>query len=776
MYEKRPRAAFGLAVVLTLFVSVLVTFGRAVDAPFFFDDYFSVVHNETIRELWPLSEPLHPPRDTPFAGRPLVNLSAAVNYYFSRLNPAGYRLVDLLLHALSALLLFDIVRRTLRLEMFRRSQLDGGLDRVAAPLALAVALLWAVHPLQTEAVCYVTQRTELMMGFFYLATLYCSLRFWQAAAGNSRISWLLLAVAAAAAGMASKEVMVSAPVIVLLYDRTFVSRSFKKALRDSWPLYVGLCLSWIVLVILNADAPRSRSAGFHGSVSAYSWWLTQTRVVLMYLRLSLWPWPLHAFYDIPYFHSLAAVWPWVLAVGLLGAGTLVALWRGWAIGFLGAWFFLILSPTSVIPISTEVAADRRMYLPLAAILALIVVGGYWLISPYVSRLSTTNRAPVRKWLPAVGAALAILVPTIVLAAISRHEADKYVDVVSLWRKTVAHYPESDLAHVNLGFVLMNSGHSEEAIEEFQRALGINPASHDAHYDWGIALNNTGETEEALTHLVLAVEMDPDNFDYRKTLGTTLKMLGRYPEATEQFERAIQIEPDAPAVRNNLGLILKETGRWKEAAAQLAEAVRLRPQIAEFRNNYGNVLRLLGRYHQATEQFEEALQLSPKLRQARFNLALTYSAQGKNEEAIDQYRRLLALYPDDAEAHAALGDVLYQSHQYDEAGTQYQRAVELDPDQIDVRNNLGASLLEAGRTDEAIDQLEEAVRQGPESAVSHFNLAEAYEAAGRRDEARAHARQALELARAAGQKEVSQQIEAWLSNAASAPSSGSATTP
>jgi protein O-mannosyl-transferase len=705
-----------------------------------------------------------------------VNLSAAVNYYFGRLNPAGYRLVDLLLHALSALLLFDIVRRTLRLEISCRSQLDGGLDRVAAPLALAVALLWAIHPLQTEAVCYVTQRTELMMGFFYLATLYCSLRFWQAAAGNSRISWLLLAVAAAAAGMASKEVMVSAPVIVLLYDRTFVSRSFKRALRDSWPLYVGLCLSWIVLVILNADAPRSRSAGFHGSVPAYSWWLTQARVVILYLRLVFWPWPLSIHHEIPYLHTAAEAWPYLVLVALLGGATLVALCRNSAVGFLGAWFFIILSPTSLVPITTEVAAERRMYLPLAAVVALVVIGGFSLVAAAWRRAVTGGRPSAVGWKFAALWSLAWLLPAVALGAVSCQQVTTLHDPRALWRRVLSIYPESDLAYVNLGFALMNSGDKSEAASCFARALKINPNSPDAHYNWGMILQETGQPRAAATHLASAVDLDPDNVLYRRAYGNLLESLGRYSEAVEQLQQSLEIDPHAAIVRNDLGMTLKEMGKTEEASRQLAEAVQLAPEVAEYHNNYGNVLRLLGKYPEAVSQLQRALDLKPDMREARFNLALTRAAQGHPEQSIGEYRRLLALYPDDAEAHAALGDVLYQSHQYDEAVAEYQRAVELDPDQIDARNNLGASLLEAGRTDEAIDQLEEAVRQSPDSAVSHFNLAEAYEAAGRREEAHAHARQALELARAAGQKEVSQQIEAWLSKVDSASSTESDASP
>ena len=254
----------------------------------------------------------------PISGRPLVNLSFAMNYYIGGLDTTGYHAVNLLLHFCSSMLLWAIVGRTLRLPLFA-----GRYETSANWLALAITLLWALHPLQTEAVIYATQRTELMMAFFYLATFYCSLRYWsslplsrgrdeaEAAVPDSRVrgaAWLSLAVVACLAGMASKEVMVSAPLMVLLYDRAFVSGSLTGALRRSWPLYVGLASTWLLLLLLAVNSPHRQTAGFGIGVSALAWWLTQTRILLMYLKLAVWPSPLLIDYKLPYFTTLSESW------------------------------------------------------------------------------------------------------------------------------------------------------------------------------------------------------------------------------------------------------------------------------------------------------------------------------------------------------------------------------------------------------------------------------------------------------------------------------------
>jgi hypothetical protein len=363
--DRTRQWAWGTAAVLALVI--VVVYGRSLDAPFIYDDVNSVETNETIRSLWPLigdaqnRGPLYTPQFAPTSARPIANLSLALTYQISGLNPIGHRAFNLMLHFFCAVLVGAIVRRTLRLDFF-----NGRFESVADWLALATALLWTLHPLQTEAVVYITQRTELTAAFFYLATLYCSMRYWAAGPdaanesansspgnpdalskmlGNDRAGWLVLASLACVLGMGSKQVMASAPLIVLLFERTFIAGSIGKALRDSWPLYVGLALGWLLLIWLNYDNPHRDSIGFHMGVPAHVWWLTQAKVFLMYVKLVIWPWPLLIHYDLPYLETLGAAWPYVAFLAMLGLGTLFLLWKNHPVGLLGTFVFAILSPT-----------------------------------------------------------------------------------------------------------------------------------------------------------------------------------------------------------------------------------------------------------------------------------------------------------------------------------------------------------------------------------------------------------------------------------------------
>ena len=409
-----PHGVAAAVAALVLSIAVWVVYAGNLHQPFVFDDRGSILDNPSIMRLRPLvgdangPGPLTP-RNPITGGRPLVNLSLAVNYRLGGLNPAGYHFFNITVHLLSAILLWAIVSRTLRMKFF-----DEKFAQVADPLALLVALVWALHPLQTECVAYVTQCTELMMGLFLLATLYASLRYWAATSAGGRVAWLGVATLSCLLGMGCKEVMVTVPAIVLLLERTFVAGSFRRAVRESWPLYVGLILGWGLLLALNIDGPRSGTAGFGHGVSALAWWFTQAKVLLMYLKLTFWPCPLVIHYEIPHLNTLGAAWPWVVPAAALGIATLVLIARRTATGFLGAWLFIILSPTLVVPMTDEVAAERRMYLPLAAIAALVVVGGYELAQQAVRSLA--SGAAADSWplkITAAGTLLAVAILSVV---------------------------------------------------------------------------------------------------------------------------------------------------------------------------------------------------------------------------------------------------------------------------------------------------------------------------------------------------------------------------
>ncbi len=465
-----------LVAALLLAGTVCLVQARAVHSPFIFDDDTTVLRNTSIRSLWPLFSgpdghgPLNPPLGMPMSARPLVNLSLAVNYYFGGLDPFGYHLFNIVLHAMSALLLAAIVYRTLRLDFFQ-----GRFAAAAGPLALASGLLWGLHPLTTETVAYTTQRTEALMGLCYLATLWAAQHYWSAQRPLARGAWWAAAAAACLLGSLSKEVMASAPLVVLLYERTFVAGSFKRACRQSWPLYLGLLAGLSPLAAFWMLGMETPMAGFDLGTPAHVWWLTQTKVLFLYLKLSVWPWPLALHYEIPLLTNVAEAWPWLLAAILFGGATVWFVWRRKATGFVAAWLLLVLSPTLLIPMSREVAVERRMYVPLAALAAWAVVGGYSLLR----RLGTALAKRRHRAATGTGALAVTLAGVMAVAAaygvLDVRRLAEYDDELMLWQSALRHQGESPQIEFNVGELLRKAGRSDEAFAYFERAA--RPARH-----------------------------------------------------------------------------------------------------------------------------------------------------------------------------------------------------------------------------------------------------------------------------------------------------------
>ena len=575
-------------------LTVWAAYANSFSAPFVFDDLKSVIQNPTIRHLSSWSDLLSPPNNaTGAAGRPVVNVTLAINYALGGLDVRGYHILNTLIHALVALTLFGIVRRTLLRPVLRER-----FGAAAVPLALAVALLWALHPLQTESVTCIVQRTESLMGFFYLLTLYSFIR---AVESPESRRWEIISVAACLLGMATKEVMVSAPLLVLLYDRTFVAGSFRAAWLQRGRLYAGLAATWLLLIWLVAHtAQRGGVAGFGLGLSSWNYALTQCRAIIHYLRLALWPSPLVIDYGTGFVQELGEVWPQAVLVLALVAGTFVTLWRRPVIGFLGFWFFAILAPSSsFVPLTSQTMAEHRMYLSLAAVVCLVVLGGYrWLGSRVL---------PV--WLVlAAGAGALTLVRN-----------QDYRDALTLWRVTVAQQPDNLRVHMNLGTALANVPQLEEARANFAFVVERDPDDDAARCNLGNVLLELGRPAEALPQCEAAVQLKPDSVDARVALGRALAELGRLEEAVVQGQAAVRLDPNSLAGHFNLATVLSGLRRFPEAAEEFAAALHREPKFPRAHNDLGEALVQLGRIDEARYEFETALRQAPDYAVARNNL-------------------------------------------------------------------------------------------------------------------------------------------------------------
>ncbi len=650
-----PRVFVFLAV---LAAAALAAYWNTFSAPFVLDDTASITENPSIRRLWPLGPVFAPPANVGVGGRPLSNLSLALNFAAGGFDVRGYHVVNLAIHVVAALVLFGLIRRTLALPALatRFSAAEG------ATLAFGVGLLWALHPLQTEAVTYVSQRTETLMALFYLLTLYCFVRGTQ---GEPQ-RWFSLSIVTCVCGMATKEVMVTAPVIVFLFDRTFVAGTIRGVWEQRKRIHLALAATWAVLLFLLVDV-HERGVGY-GVIRWWEYALTSTRAILFYLRLALWPAPLVFDYGTEIVRSPLEVWPQMIVLGALVAATVWALWRRPFLGFLGAWVFIILAPaSSVVPVGGQPMAEHRMYLPLVAVVVAVAVLVHWLV----------GRRAIIVFVPL---GLLLLGATVV-------RNRDYRDVVALWSDTIAKRPLNARAHAALGAAYVELGQLPLAIGALERAVQLDPASADAH-------NN---------------------------LATTLTDVNRMPEAIAHFSVSLKLRPEIASTHYNLGNALLSVGRASEAIAQQQQALILQRNFPEALCALANAQLAVGRLEEALENFHAALRLSPNLVPAHFWLANALAQSGRGVESIPHYEATLRAVPNSVEARYNFGCVLLASGRPADAALQFAAAVQLRPDFAEGHHNLANALVLSGHKKEAAAHYETALRMRPDSVEFRASL-------------------------------------------------------
>jgi tetratricopeptide (TPR) repeat protein len=658
--------------VTGLVVAVSLVYWNSLGAPFLFDDTGAVVHNPTIRHLASAAV-LNPPSDgSTTTGRPLVNFSFAVNYALSGERVWSYHALNVAIHALAALTLMGLVRRTLRTAVLRER-----FGPAAGSLGFVTALLWALHPLQTESVVCIAQRTESLCGLFYLLTLYGFVRGADSPPASGAVlppasgprAWFACSVISCLLGLATKEVAATAPLLVLLYDRTFLAGSFAAAWQRRWKYYSALACTWLLLawLVLRSGGARGVAAGFGLGISWWNYLLQQCEALVLYLKLSFWPHPLVLDYGTQVAHSAADVW-WqgILVLGLLAA-TLRALWKKPAAGFAGAWFFVILAPSSsVVPLVTQTMAEHRMYLPLAAVIALVVLAAY-------------DRSGSRAtWLLAM-----VAVGFGFLTVARNHD---YRDVVAIWSDSAAKYPLNARAHNNLAWALLPQGKTAEANAHFARAVALQPGYVSARYNWGVALLDQGRVAEAIAQFEAAVTLAPNHADAHVNLGNALMQVQRAAEAIPHYEAALRLGP-GPDVHYDLGVALSETGRPAEAAGQLRTALQMNPQLPEAHYQLARLAEKAGQPAEAEQHYRDTLRLAPEHLAAHRNLGLLLAHSERLAEAAGHFQTVIQLEPGDADAHANLGNVLLLQGRTREAIARYEESLHLRPDDPRTRENL-----------------------------------------------------------------------------------------
>ena len=641
-------AAFVLPVL-----AAALAYGGTLGDDFVYDDHGSVFSNPRVVAGDWLGMAFGPDH-TSLANRPFACLSIVIDHALLGMRGTGFRTTNLLLHAMNAVLVFAVTRRCL-LAPNRGHALS---ESASTWTATFVATLWACHPLTADAVAYITQRSTLLMSLCLLTCLYAVLR---CAESPRPFRWRVLAVAAMALGMASKEDLVTGPLLVLLFDRAFVAPTWR-AVRDHWRFHAAIASTWLVLAFCVAAGPSNATVGFAAQVkvSPVEWLFTQAPVVLHYARMAVWPNDLRTVYDWPIVRSAAdAALPGLAVLALLG----LAVWqwrrRPW-LGWLGALFFLPLAATStVMPIVTEVVAERRAYLPMLAVLVPLALAGARLLRA---------RNPVLCTLLAATPVVAAIVTT-------RGYAPAYTTSATFWHDA---YTKNDLTSDSLLVPSILSGHAralndqkrgDEALALLDRAMQHPHRLGFVAMNYAAAMRSRGRPQDAERELrkLLADEPDSataqgalaavlvDRFELDAARGATRIDDPRLTEAADLADRAYRMVPK-PEFLNTRGMALCRLGRLEEAEFVLRLAVLQDPGPTDPQKTLGAVLLFARRPAEAIAAWQQLLPRLPNDAGLRMNLAAAHLKQGDALAARKMLDEVLRIAPDHAEARRLAGEL------------------------------------------------------------------------------------------------------------------------
>jgi len=664
IHSARWRAVAAAFAVVT---AIWLAYAGGLASPFIMDDASSVTANKSIRSLWPLWPVLvyeHGEGRT-HDGRPLLNLSLAVNRAVTGTSPVGFRVVNIFIHCGNAVLLMALARLLLA-----QPAVPAAVRTWAGEIAFVAAALWAVHPLGTGAVTYVVQRAESLGAFMILATVLVAVRGMLATdAGRRTWALPLVTIVSALAGTA-KETSVAIPFVTILIDRALLSGSWRGTLRH-WPWHLAAAASWpSVGLMLTALGGRGSSAGLD-SASPWLYLLTQAKAIWLYFARIVWPQGLVFDYGDFLSSGLAESGGWLLLSAAVFAGVAYG-YAKFPVAFLGPLlFFVLLGPTSsVIPVKTQTIAEHRAYLASAALIVPAVAAA-WLVAR--ERLALSPRFC---GLAAAAAALALGIST---AARNR----EFVTPEILWRKALAAESRNERAMINLAAQL-------------------------------IAKKNPAALAEAERLLARVAETGRYPKVHSVNVGSLAKAQGRYPEALAAIDAVLELTPDEPATLADRGYVLWKLGRLPEALAALDQALALDDQMAPAWLNRGNVLLDFGRHEEAERSFARSVEVDPKYAKGWDHLGIARQDRGDRAAALDAFNRAVACDPKDAEAIYNRGRLHAEAGQSAAAIADFSSALTADPAFRDAHYNRAVLLIRAGRQGEARADIEAFIRLGGEA--------------------------------------------------------------
>lgn len=720
--------------ILPVFAIIAVGVGlyaNTLEYPFHAEDQALIVQNPPIRDL---TAPQSLSRLTTPPSRSITFLSFALNYYLHELDVPGYHMFNIILHILNALLVWQLIRLIFNVPKIQLEDLTGQKDWIA----LFSALIFLAHPVQTQAVTFISHRGVLLGTFFYLATLCLYLHSRLKEGGVKK--YLFFAAVIAGLGMLTHPMTMTLPLVIILVEFMFLKsgKSLVGADRDFkiHHLVIILCFTLIIpsfyrfgyedilgrqFISLSHDLKEE-------TVTGLNYLMTQPRVLIAYLKVLFFPAQLNFDYDFSLSKSFLEI-PVILSLVGLVSMTIIAL-RFYSAAILFSfgilWFFLTLSVESTVIPLPNVIAEHRIYLPLVGISLGCVACLYG-----ISKRNLLNKV-----------VLGIVLVIFCLLTVQRNAV--YRSGIVLWGDVIKKSPGKVRAYNNLGLAYLQQGDINLAVENFQKAIAINPRYAKAYHNLSVIEQRQGQYDMALANIEKALSIGPDNPVFLNSRGEILFSKRLLDQALVDFNKAIERNRNYAEAYNNRGNVYKLKGDRLLALADFNKAVLINPFYDQAYNNRGLVYRSEKKYNEALDEFTRAIKINPVNVAAINNRGLTYKDQNKYELALKDFDRILQLEPHREQIYNNRGLVYEKRGDLGLAINDYSQAITINPGYAGAYTNRGFVYLKNNKLDLALVDFNKAVETSGNPSLSYYHRSQAYFAMGQFEDALKDLKQAQVL--------------------------------
>jgi len=700
-----------IATILIIICSVSVYY-NSLNAPFIYDDT-RVIENLDIQKLNNIGLIL-----TKY-DRQLTYLTFLLNYHFNKQNTFGYHLFNVIIHTLTSILVFFLIKRIVFFTNNRNSIL----------LPLTVSLVFAVHPINTEVVTYIYNRSSSLSALFYLLSLLLFLntimtetKFQRLYFGLSLISFIL--------SFFSKQISITLPVIIFILDYIFLSDFNITKVVSRKKFHITYWSLLIVLLLLQYTVLRNiKEMKEETSWTLISYYITQPWLITKYLQLITVPTGQcinHIIKPVKTILELRFILPFLIISGIfISASVLYRKRQNKIILFSILFFFITLIPTTLFIVHI---GERHLYLPAL---------GFYLGLSNIIFLCFKKELFINKNLILI-TIFATYIFILSVLTIKRNRL--YNDPILMWQDAIIKYPDNVVAYNNRGNAYLNKGEYDRAISDCSEAIRLDKNNAKAYYNRGNAYAYKRIYDKALYDYNKAIEIDQNYADAYHNRGMVYYALNEYDKSVMDYTRATELKPYFAKAYKNRGYIYYLKGYYDNAINDYTQAIKIDPEYAEAYYYRALVYDKKNEYEKASIDYNRAKNLNPNFSipsknlvtkkvdsesDYYFNRGYEYAMNGNYEKAIMEFSQAIKLDPKYAKAYCNRGNTYYMKKEYDKAIMDYKKSIELDPKYIDAYMNLGAVYFNKGEYDKAIIEYTHVIEIDPKYAKAYFNRGDTY---------------------------------------------------